>query len=201
MTIAFDKFIEQNNSTGSKKVNGYDNSHFDGMTTSEKSNAFDLLKKEFIAPGVIEWMFYLNSSKTEKLLEEHLKSIDKNNMEGVHRIYASLYKHTSNEKYRDLLIDNYEHYPESEKRQALWMINRTKPDKEKVLPLYESIINSPQPSKALPTAADFYLRLHQQPFETEEDKSEFYRIRKMLESGDSEIKARGMSSIKGKAVF
>ena len=195
MTDVFEKFIKQYNSIGSQKSDGYDKSFFDGMTDLEKEKAFEMLVQELIAPGVIEWLYYLDLAKTKKSLINYISNLKKNEMDGVHRLYAFMFKQTGDKKYQDLLIDNYPNYPDREKRQAIWLIHASKPERAKEIALYIGIIKSSIRTKGLSTAADFFLRINGFTLDTEEEKKEFYRLRKDLESSDPALKEIAINNI------
>ncbi len=193
MTKTFDNFLEQYHSSGSQKADGYNKSHFYGLTAKEKEKAFELLINESIAPGVADWLFYLDKERAENLLKNEINHSNKDSMSGIHRLYLALYRNTHDKRYQNLLIDGFFSYSELDKCEALLAIKSTGPDSNRILELYKKIIFSSNNSKVITSAADLFLRHIKQPCESENDRKEFYSIRKMLESDDLKTKTTGLN--------
>jgi hypothetical protein len=175
----FQYFLNQYGSIGSQKMDGYDESHFSSLTNTERQKAFELLKKECIAPGTAKWLFYLDYSKAVTFLNDYISksSIEKS---GIFRIYYELYIQTKIKIYQDLLIDNFFKFSEHEAEEAIWAIKSTKPDSERFNNLCKKIILTGEPEKTLITAADFFLRAYNTPFNAPNEKEQFYKIRTAL---------------------
>jgi hypothetical protein len=85
MTSTFQKFLKQFHATGYEKADGYDQSHFDGMTEDERQKAFELLKQSLINNNDHTAAFgiaYLNPIEAIPLFESVLSK---------HPDYASRY--------------------------------------------------------------------------------------------------------------
>jgi len=194
MTNTFSHFKNQLHSKGSQKADGYDKSHFDGLNENEKNEAFNLLKKESVAPGVPEWIFYLNRSKAKEYFDDY---IEKNNSEtpGIHRVYFQLYIETKEKHYQNLLINNFFNYPNRDSREALWLINGCDFENFMKIELLKKIILNHSPTKAVITASDFYLRLNGFNLSTQEEKDRFYEIRSLLSSNSIDSKMKAITKI------
>ncbi|HEY6528289.1 MAG TPA: hypothetical protein VIZ65_06310 [Cellvibrionaceae bacterium] len=118
MTLTFTRFLAQFNSTGNDKAQGYDKSHFVGLSDDEKIKVFGLLEEELIAPGVIGWLFFLDTNKTEAALLNYLVS-SKKPAAGSHRILIALYHYTQNERYLNDFEDDFHQLDEWEKEEAI----------------------------------------------------------------------------------
>lgn len=194
MTDTYNNFLKQYNSKGSQKADGYSESHFEGMTVDEKKEAFDLLKTELIAPGVADWLFYLDPIQAEMVLLAYINK-DAKNKSGIHRVFYQLYIKTTENKYQNSLIDNYIQYLDWEKDEAIWLINGSKPEKNIASAFYKNVIMTEKNKDALSSAADFFLRLNGLPCKAKEEKLEFFRIRKLLESAVVDDKVNGILSV------
>jgi len=187
MTQSYNHFLNQYNSTGREKMEGYDESHFLNLSSEEKEKVFDLLTNECIAPGVAEWLFFLDRKKAKDYYINYI-SRKKPEDSGIFRIYFRLYIETGEAYYQNLLIENFFKFRDSDSREAIWLINDSKPGKEKEKELYEKIILSEDPCRGVTSAADFFLRINNVPFDSESEKEEFYRIRDILTSDQYELK-------------
>jgi hypothetical protein len=131
MSIAYNKFLEQFNSSGSQKAQGYDASHFEGLTEEEQESVFSHLQQELIAPGTIGWLFHLNPKKTKMVLIDYLS--DEKNTAGLHRVLISLYHFTGNTHYLDEFESRFSKFYDWEKSDAINLFKAyAQPDERKM---------------------------------------------------------------------
>lgn len=187
MTSTYTKFLEQFNSKGREKADGYDKSHFDGLTDKEKDLAFELLSTEYISPKTIDWMHYICPEKTVKFSENKINR-DTRISPGIHRIYFFLYKKTKNIELLRRLIEAFPQIQSSEKNEVIWMIKRSDMCKNEKLDFYKKVITEDHDRKAISSAADFFLVESGVQRKTASEKNDFYISREILETGSTQQK-------------
>ncbi len=109
MSAAFEQFLKEYESTGREKADGYDESHFLGLSELEKQKVYDLLLKEIsVSPMVVEWMYKLFPKKTIVDCINYLSSVDLTKALWVFVVQHFLYQKTgSKAKCQSDMIDLY----------------------------------------------------------------------------------------------
>ncbi|WP_435237814.1 hypothetical protein ACR30L_09755 [Psychromonas sp. PT13] len=194
MTETYNNFLQQYNSVGTQKADGYDLSHFEKMNINEKKNAFELLTNELNSPGVAKWLFYLNYDKALKTLLLFISN-KKMGQAGLHRVYSELYFQTRDNTYLNMLIGNYDIYLDCEKDEAVWLIHKCKPEYSISSNFYKKIILSETNIEVISSASDFFLKINGYSTNTKKEFIEFFKIRKKLETGNLEMQLSVISSI------
>ncbi|RLU00126.1 hypothetical protein [Ketobacter sp.] len=182
MTATFDHFLKQYNSTGSQKADGYNESHFDSLNDAEKAKAFDLLEQELIAPGVTEWLMYLDQTKAIDAFKQYISSATPGTSAGTHRVYNALYKATGDQEYLDKMIENYSHYLDWEREEALWLIRNNSPKPKAANTFYRNLLEAEYDPKVKSLAADFYLRNNGYTCNSKNESKAFFELKNKLTS-------------------
>ena len=130
MSLTFDKFLNQLHAQGREKGDGFDASHFDGMTEDERQEARQLLENALIdgdntaAFGLV----LLDGKAAEEPLRRVLEQLDYPNDVGAD-VAGELYKMTGKKEYQEILIQ-YLHHPKHLVRQATLVYLSNKPCSE-----------------------------------------------------------------------
>lgn len=70
-SIGFEKFLQEFNSSGKEKIDGYTHGHFDQMTNPERNHAFQLLSQELKQSAVaIDPLFYIDKLEACTIFED-----------------------------------------------------------------------------------------------------------------------------------
>jgi hypothetical protein len=184
MTFVFEKFLKQYHSNGSQKSDGYDESHFRGMTTEEKGKAFDLLKNEAIAPGVGEWLIYLDQDRALKHLEDTANSLDENHAKEKSGIYKTLIPYSPNKGYDKKLVESYSRAGSKDKDSILWLVRTSDVSAMDKIAFYRNCILREIDPSPLELASDFYLSTIGIPKKTPEEKKIFFQLRSKLATSE-----------------
>lgn len=190
MTPAFSKFMEQFRSTGSDKAQGYDESHFVGLSEEEKIIVFSCLERELTAPGVIGWLFLLDENKAQSALQDYLNSNHKP-FSGLHRILIGLYVYSKDERFLDDFEYYFSQFYEWERDEAVQLYASYVQSEQRKSKFFKKVILDEKDPDALSSAADFYLRLVGIPVGAPDERAHFFRVRKLLESRDVNEKREG----------
>lgn len=183
MTKAFEYFLDQFNASSRTKADGYDLSHFDELTDSEKDQAFNLLKQEVLAPGVIKWLDYLNHQKAYDLA---LETLQKHGVgfSGTQRILSYLHTIDNNPTPIKQLITDYKKYRKQDREQIIWIVKSSNIDIDIKVGFYQSVLAVEINTDTAISAADFLLVAYGYTRSSKEEKDSFYSIRDDLASND-----------------
>lgn len=194
MSIGYTKFLSQFNASGSQKAQGYDASHFDGLTQQEQDAVFTHLERELIAPGVIGWLFHLNPQKAERVLLEYLA--DEKNTSGRHRVYISLFHYTGKTLFLEQFERGFSQFYDWEKADAIKLYNAYAPAGNGKCDFLKSVIIQEPDAKTVKQAADSWLRQMGVPTATEMERKNFTARRNLLESTHLADKLTGLDLTK-----
>jgi hypothetical protein len=102
MTITFDKFLSQFNSSGRQRLEGFDKSHFEGMTPSEMAQAESMLEQEAKGKSLvaIDALGTLASERAVAILVDILNQIPATSAARV-EVLASLWRATQDVAYQN----------------------------------------------------------------------------------------------------
>lgn len=199
MSIAFENFNVQYNSTGRQKADGYDESHFDGMTESEKKHAFNMLLRELGASqNSTEWLFKLDPKRAEEESLKYLEKTKDSTVSGEFVIYYYLYKYSNNKNFQLKLIERFPEYPDYQKKHSLRYIGSTSPCLE-ISDFFKEILSGKYDDESLLwPAAEQYLRVHRVPNETNDEQVVFREyLNQLIEQGSS-IKDKVIQDVENK---
>lgn len=183
------KFLEQYNAKGREKAEGYDKSHFEGMSDEEKESAFDLLEKEVLAPGVAQWMYYLNARKAIAVISDIVENGFKEPQFEKAQLLGFLYDVTGVEQYFEDVLDLYDELDEKGRKKLLWLVRNSRASDLRKKEFYTNTVFSEVGSEPLTTASDFYLVSIGAKRSSEKERKQFYSDREQLV--ESDLNTRG----------
>lgn len=189
MSDAYQRFIRQYNATGREKADGYDRSHFDGMTPAEKAQAFELLKDEAVnLPEVVKWLFHLDAARAAPVALQIAQSRDSDAYYPWYLIYEQLQAHSQDLRYQKQMIDGYPRVAADYRAQAVEALGRTPPSAARRDFFRDVVTNESDPS-VLAGAAYHLARDLKLPQTTDQEKKRFRDILVGL-SGDDPTQRR-----------
>lgn len=179
MTTTYDKFLEQFHAQGRQKADGYDKSHFDGLTTDEMEKAFELLTGECLAPGVFEWLNLLDRQRAIALAKQQIQ-LHPAGKSGIQRAYS--YLHFIEKGNSDIfnLMHIYPNLPNRDRDETLWIIEKSNIPQTKKSVFFEQTLETETDIDVATTAADFFLVENAIPRSTPVERKKFYELRSKL---------------------
>lgn len=196
MTTKFDNFLDQFHSSGSQKADGYNLSHFEGLSEQEKNKAFNLLESELTAPGVSDWLVYLDKPRAITTLTNYVNNYIPNKSDGLHRALNSLFKATGDKKHLNELMNKFQLLFDWEKEEAVWVIHNSPIESKKASEFYENIILSESNPSLVTSASDFFLRSNGVTCNSKEESKSFFDLRNQLCSDDIRTRTTTLAKIK-----
>ena len=189
MTEAYEKFKQQYTSTGQTKAQGYDESHFAGLTSEEKGDVYKLLKEEALAPGNADWMLKIHPQKAEVFLSNLAKNQEHANSGRAAHLYAALYRYTKKDQYKERLVQGFSYAPEYEHKQIAWLVRTIDLPRDEKISFYKNgIIDEKVKIKSL--LADFYLNVKGYDRTDLIDNLTYDDTIKLISNSDNEDKKR-----------
>lgn len=192
MSAAFDEFLRQHTASGSEKADGYSKAAFEGLSDEEMKQAFDLLEKEL--PYSVEWLFFLDPIRAKRVAENEEATSRKNSYYPTFILQRELLKQTGDLTYQQHMFEDYPHYADHIKPQAVDSLGKTpvSPDLAKIL---QSIVLTEVNEKAVARAAFHLVRIHSVPTQTEDERNKFWRLVANLKSDSALTKANTFKTL------
>lgn len=188
MTVAFDKFMNKYQQTGSEKADGYSLDAFEGLDEYEKEAVFKLLIREL--PTSAEWLFFLDVEKAMVITKEEEQKSRGNAYSSAYMLQEQLLKHTGDLIYQDHMIEDYPSYVDALKPLVVDSIGRT-PANPTTVAFLKQVVLTEVNIRTVARAARQLLAALNVPRATEADEEKYSRLIKDLrsESADTKLKA------------
>ncbi|AVR95815.1 hypothetical protein [Pseudoduganella armeniaca] len=110
MTAAFEKFMRQNQMTGSEKADGYSRDVFIGLEPEEREKVFDMLVDEL--PWSAEWLVLVNAEKAVQVMRELEMQWRGSPDQNVDWLQKQLVLRTGDLVFQQHMIEDYFNYSE-----------------------------------------------------------------------------------------
>jgi len=122
----FNRFLNQLHAQGSEKADGFDSSHFDGMTSDERPEAARLLREALFAGDstAIRGLVLLDKQSARPTLEDALQKLSGDTSARL-ILAEELWKLTNESRYQEVMIDLLKHPDHSIRRRALSGLQNT----------------------------------------------------------------------------
>jgi hypothetical protein len=198
MSDTFDEFLKQYHAQGREKADGYDRSHFDGLTDDEKVRAFELLaaEAEKVPETATHWLFYLDPSRAEQvtLAQVAAKKGDPYGENFVRQF--TLIRYTHDLRYQREMLAEYPGIDDFYKVDALRRIRRT-PETRELRAFLRGILLNETNTSVLAAAATGFLELHHIP-DTPSGRAEDAVYAARLKSPSSQVRADAIREVEQK---
>lgn len=124
MTEAFNRFMNQAASRGREYGDGFNSSHFDGLTQSELTNVLRILEERALDGDTIaiNATSFINSNDAVSILEKVLSKSGSLGRKAINQASLEAYKITRQRKYLDNMFDNLGLCSEQEKWHCIQML-------------------------------------------------------------------------------
>lgn len=193
MTLAFERFMQQYNATGSEKADGYSRDALLGLDEHERKKVFKLLETEL--PWSAEWLFLVDAKNAfivAKAKEEKLRGDPYAN---VYMLQEQLVKYSGDLVYQQHMIEDYPNYIDSLRPLVVDSIDRT-PANEATREFFKKIILVEVNSSAVARACRHLLNSLKIPRKTEEEERKYKQLMSELRSDSAQVKRRAISELK-----
>lgn len=199
MSDTFDRFLKQYHAQGREKADGYDRSHFDGLTDDEKIRAFELLARE--AEGAPEtatpWLFHLDPPRAEAVTLDQIAK-KKGDPYGENYVRQfELLNYTHDLAYQRAMLDDYPLYTRLNKSDALHRILRT-PDTPELRRFVRDVLLRETDASAVAAAAIGFLRLHRVPKDAPQERAIHKAYGARLKNPSPQVRADAVREIEQK---
>jgi hypothetical protein len=128
MSEAFDSFLKQYHALGREKLDGYDSSHFEGLTPQEFATAEQMLIEDAMKldTSAIQGLGYVRSEKTEKTLRSLLTKVKAPC--DLHLCLAkALWKITNDQALQETILEDFSKDNDNLRQQAAIALQYTLP--------------------------------------------------------------------------
>jgi hypothetical protein len=196
MTAAFDDFIQQHNSEGSKKADGYRLDMFAELDERECNIVFDMLKKEL--PWSAQCIFLVDPKRAATVLKAEEQALRGDPYEDVYMIQQNLVTYTGDLLYQQHMIEDYPNYIEKKRPLVVDAVHRT-PANEDTISFFKQVILVEVNSSAVARASRHLLDALGYSRATESDKRNYDQLISNLRSDDDQLKRDTLSRIGGMA--
>jgi hypothetical protein len=143
-SATFDRFLKQFHAWGREKVNGFDRSHFDGLSPDERLEAARLLLEALLSGDntAVEGLVLLDAQAARATLDEVLQKMSGDASASLD-IAEELWQLTGESRYLDLMIAMLRHPDHSLRRRALSGLQDTPHDERLMAALQSLVIDDP----------------------------------------------------------
>jgi hypothetical protein len=124
MTEAFNRFMSQAGSQGREYGDGFNSSHFDGLTQSELTNVLRILEERALDGDTIaiNATSFINLNDALSILEKVLSKSGSLGRKAINQASLEAYKITRQRKYLDNMFDSLDLCSEQEKWHCIQML-------------------------------------------------------------------------------
>lgn len=197
MTLAFEKFMRQYESTGPEKADGYSQDVFLGLDENEKKKAFELLVTEL--PWGIEWLFFLEPQKALAVAKDREAKLRGKSYADTYMLQQQIVKYSGDLRYQLHMIDDYPGYSESVRPLVVDAIHST-PQNENTMAFFKSVILTEVSGSAVARASRHLLDALRVPQVTPAEKENYRAMVAELRSDDTQRKLRTIAKLERKYV-
>ncbi|MFS2027462.1 hypothetical protein ACL58G_23645 [Massilia sp. GER05] len=197
MTLAFEKFMRQYESTGPEKADGYSQDVFLGLDENEKKKAFELLVTEL--PWGIEWLFFLEPQKALAVAKDREAKLRGKPYADTYMLQQQIVKYSGDLRYQQHMIDDYPGYSENVRPLVVDAIHST-PQNENTMAFFKSVILTEVSGSAVARASRHLLDALRVPQVTPAEKENYRALVAELRSDDTQRKLRTIAKLERKYV-
>ncbi len=195
MTLAFEKFMRQYETTGREKADGYSQDVFIGLDESEKKRVFELLVAEL--PWGIEWLFFIEPQKALAVAKEREAELRGKPYSDNYVLQQQIVKYSGDLRYQQRMIDDYPGYSDSVRPLVVDAIHRT-PQNENTIAFFKNVILTEVNGSAVARASRHLLDALKVPQSTEAEKEKYRAMVAELRSDDTQRKLRMITKLERK---
>jgi hypothetical protein len=143
-STTFDRFLKQLHAEGREKADGFDPSHFDGLSQDERLEAARLLREALLAGDdtAAGGLVLLDPQIARPALEAALPKYGGDAL-GRLSLAEKLWKLTGDSNYQDLIIDSLRHPDETIRQRALVALRETPHDDRLMAVLQPMVLDDP----------------------------------------------------------
>jgi hypothetical protein len=136
----FNRFLKQLSAQGREKADGFDSSHFDGMTSDERLEAARLLRDALLAGDstAIRGLVLLDEQSARPTLEDALQKLSGDPSASL-ILAEELWKITNESRYQDVMVALLKHPDHSIRRRALGGLQDT-PHNDRLMGVLQTLV-------------------------------------------------------------
>jgi hypothetical protein len=202
MTKSFEKFLKQYHAVGREKGEGYDSSHFEGMTDNELVTAEEMLIKDAaqLDTTAIRGLGVLKSANSEITLRSLLAKVSAPSYAHL-RIAEALWEITNDLVFQEIMLEDFAKDNAALRQQVAIALEDTKPSKL-TLKTFLEILRIEKDSTMRTTAASgilIYYCLLESPSDYENFQKYLPLVRKLTHSTDESTLTAAIAEVEKEA--
>ncbi|MBO0721724.1 MAG: hypothetical protein J2P41_12925 [Blastocatellia bacterium] len=194
----FNRFLQQLHAHGREKGDGFDHSHFQGLSADERVEAARLLREALLSGDdtAAEGLVLLDSAAAREPLEEAIQTSGKSPLYTL-TLAEVLWKLTGESRYQDIMIDLLQHHDHSIRWRALGGLETTPHNDRLMAEIKNLVINDPDDNIRYRAAKHLLYGLGLIP-KFQDVAAPYKQILLNLSDENKEIRKKALSELDGK---